>query len=457
MFERLRYGKQYGYEMLFRRQPRVATGKTGVLIGEMGMPDAYEFEFYRNFMQHVFEYVLPPVVRSLVLADRGVALIDPERPLAREAFKPRRLIDARGSFVNKAGVPYVNCEVEWKGPNPRNPADHGYFLYRGEGRNGEPDVCEKIGAKVVGWYYGSLIPEGKVAWRSQLRKVYDESVAEISSRYGISEFRSVYYMIPETLERGVAELIAAGCETIVYQGLSCPVYSDFEDYQHTLPLLHQYARGRAQVIMADQLGNRPAMRAAYCAILRDRLAELPKDASVLVILSRHGHPFKKETQDVRKHLYTVPLEEDVRKILDERGGRTGIVWSFDEYADEFWDPKRTKFPTHDAYRKAIDEGWDRAVELPTDFLAENTDLMIFHAIKKFPAFPAYDPYQPVPYPDWEKPLVRSFTEGKTTGTYAGCPVGPYRKYVVQAVVESVGCVLEPTDGAGSPAASGGRT
>jgi hypothetical protein len=75
-------------------------------------------------------------------------------------------------------------------------------------------------------------------------------------------------------------------------------------------------------------------------------------------------------------------------------------------------------------------------------MSENTDLMIFHAMKKFGAFAEYDPYAPIPYPDWEKPLVRTFREGKTTGIYAGCPVGPYRKYVVEATMASVAEALQ---------------
>jgi hypothetical protein len=75
--------------------------------------------------------------------------------------------------------------------------------------------------------------------------------------------------------------------------------------------------------------------------------------------------------------------------------------------------------------------------VPTDFVAENTDLMILHAMKIFRAFAKYDPYAPIPYPDWEQPLMRTFRDEKTTGIYAGCPVGPYRSYVVEATVASV--------------------
>jgi hypothetical protein len=249
-------------------------------------------------------------------------------------------------------------------------------------------------------------------------------------------------MYPETVRDAVEELLAAGCQTIVYQGLNCPLYTDFEDYGYVLPMLHEFVAGRAVVIMADQLGNQAAYREAYLQILRDQLKGLKNDARVLVILSRHGHPFKKETQDARAPLYREPLEAGIRQVMSGWQGPWDVVWSSDEYADEYYDPKHTRFGTHDAYHLAVNEGYDYAIELPTEFPAENTDLMIFHAMKKFSALQAYDRNQPVPYPDWEKPLVRIFREGKTTAIYAGTPVGPYRKYIVQAAVDSISAVLE---------------
>jgi hypothetical protein len=302
-------------------------------------------------------------------------------------------------------------------------------------------VCDKVGAKVVGWYYGRLLPEKKVAFRSQLSKVYEDTTKELGKRFPGTEFRSAQYMNPETIKNAVEELIAAGSETIVYQNFNGAIYSDFEDYGYSLIKVHEYAAGRVPVILGDQLGNQTALREGYCQMLRDQLKNLKSDASVLVILSKHGHPFKKETQDTRAHLYRIPLETDIRKVMADWEGKWEIVWSCDEYADEYWDKKHSKFETYAAYRKAIEEGYDYAIELPTEFMAENTDLMIFHAMKKFCAFPEYDRNAPIPYPDWDKPLVRTFSEGKTTGIYAGCPVGPYRKYVVEALVGSISEVL----------------
>ena len=155
----------------------------------------------------------------------------------------------------------------------------------------------------------------------------------------------------------------------------------------------------------------------------------------------HGHPFKNETMEARACLYRQPLEEGVRQLLAGRSGKWDIIWSADEFADDYWDKKHMKLETYAAYRRGIEEGWDYVLELPTDFVAENTDTMIFHAMKKYSAFSSFDRYVPIPYPDWEAPLVRRFTEGTTTGIYCSTPVGPYRKYIVQAVVDSISEIL----------------
>lgn len=195
MIQRLRLGKQYWYEVLFESQDTRVVGKPGVILAELGMPEHYDFEFYNNYMQHVFRYVLPFFVRRIVLADRGIALVDPENPLARESFEPRQLVDCHGSFTNREGRPYAGCKVSWRPPGmKRDRWDHGYFLYTAEGEAGAPDVCQKTGAKVIGWYYGSLMPEKRVPWRYQLSQVYEEAVAELKQRFSRAEFRLAQYV-----------------------------------------------------------------------------------------------------------------------------------------------------------------------------------------------------------------------------------------------------------------------
>jgi protoheme ferro-lyase len=200
--------------------------------------------------------------------------------------------------------------------------------------------------------------------------------------------------------------------------------------------------GRARLIYGDQPGNQPAYRQAYLQMLEDQLQQIPGEKSVLVILSLHGHPFKKETMEKRAHLFRQPLEEGVRSLLASRPGKGEVLWSSDEFADAYWDKKNEKLETSEAFRKAIREGWDYALELPTEFLAENSDTMITHAMRKYYVFPDYDVNTPLDYPDWEAPLVRRFSAGKTTAIYCGTPVGPYRKYIVQAVVDSISEILQ---------------
>lgn len=441
---RWRWGKRYGYEVLFKGQDRQPVGKPGVILADMGMPEQYEPGFYVDFMNHVYHHVLPAFLHRIVLADRGVALIDPHDPMAREPFEPRQLLDMHGSSSNRAGQPYTECKVTWHPPGmKKNPWDNGYFLYKGDGKGGAPDICQKTAAKVVGWYFGHLLAEGKVPWAHQCRRVYDEAATRLGQCFPEAEFRHARYACRNSMRQAVEELLAVGCETIVYQCFSNPVYSDLEDYAYALPMVHELVGGRAKVIFADQLGNQPMMREAYVQILRDQVAKLPAHSRVLLILSRHGHPFKRETLDVRGAEYHGPLEADVRQLMEGWHGAWQLVWSDDEYADEYWDPKHSKCETFAAYRRAIEEKYDYALEVPTDFMAENTDLMILHAMKKFRAFAEYDPNAPISYPDWDRPLVRTFREGKTTGIYAGCPVGPYRKYVVEATVASVLETLHP--------------
>ncbi|MCU0457352.1 MAG: hypothetical protein MUE74_13725 [Bacteroidales bacterium] len=255
-YSKMRYGKKYGHEMLFKRQNNRLEGKPGVILAELGMPEEYSPDFYSSFMEHVFSYSIPWFLHRIILADRGIALIDPANPLARNSFTPASLVDMYGSFTNRDGRAYIDCEVEWRPPGiKKNPSDHGYFLYKGDGKGGAPDICQKTGAKIAGWYYGHLIPEKKVAWESQCRKIYQESVVILSGLYPGAEFRMARYSIKDSLKEAVEELLEAGCRTIIYQCFCNPVYSDFEDYAYAMPAVHRIVGGRAKTIWADQLGN----------------------------------------------------------------------------------------------------------------------------------------------------------------------------------------------------------
>ncbi|MBE0678861.1 MAG: hypothetical protein IH592_08855, partial [Bacteroidales bacterium] len=220
-----RYGNQYSYEKYFRQQDKKPVGKPGIILADLGMPEDFDPGFYTKFMDHVFVYSLPALLQPLILADRGIALIDPANPMAKEEFKPARLVDMKGSFTNKAGRPYIECDVTWRPPGmKRNPSDHGYFLYRGDGKGGAPDVCQKTAAKVAGWYYGHLLPEKKVAWEYQCARLYEEAAAALKARYPEVSIRYARYMYKESVQDAVEELLADRCKTIIYQCFCNPVY-----------------------------------------------------------------------------------------------------------------------------------------------------------------------------------------------------------------------------------------
>jgi len=435
---RLKYGRQSGYELLFRNQDLQVAGKPGIILADLGMPEEYDAGFYLDFMEHVFKYSIPAPIRKLILKDRGIALIDPENPIARQSFKPVSLVDMHGSYHNRAGVPYVQSKVVWKPPGiKRNPHDHGYFLYTGDGKGGAPEICQKSAAKIAGWYFGQLITGGKVPWAHQCRQLFDEASRLIKDKLPEAEIVHARYVSGQALQQAVDQLLAAGCRTIIFHSYCNPVYSDFEEYAYAMPAVSRLVNRRAKLIFADQPGNQPALRKAYTELLREQLSKISPEERIMVILSRHGHPFRKETQDRRAPLFRVPLEQEMREVIAQWGGPATLWWSDDEYADEYWDPKGRKTSTFTAYRYAIENKFRVAIEIPVEFVAENTDLMIFHAIKKYVAFSYYHINDPVHYPDWEKPLERRFLEKDTIGIYTGCPVGPYRKWVAQAVSGSI--------------------
>lgn len=78
-----RYGNQYGYEKYFRQNDRKPVGKPGIILADLGMPEDFDAGFYTKFMDHVFTYSLPGFLQPVILADRGIALLDPVNPLAR--------------------------------------------------------------------------------------------------------------------------------------------------------------------------------------------------------------------------------------------------------------------------------------------------------------------------------------------------------------------------------------
>jgi len=434
-------GMQYGFEAYFRNQDLQPVGKVGIVFGHMGVPESYDFTFYNTYMTHLFKSILPPFISNIVLADKGTALSDPENPVSRTEFKPKSLMDANGSYVDKEGIPYIDCKFGWVPPKkPDNPHDNGYFLYKGKGKFGAPTIAQKSGCKVVSWYYHSLLtPSMKCPYDYHVRKVYKDLTQALREQYPDEKlaFRLAPFVYQDRLKQAIEELLADGCQTLVYCSMSNPVFSDFEEYNSTFPFVKKVVGNRAKVIFSDQSGASRHIQQVRCLMLKDQMEKISPNSSVYIILSRHGHPFKKETMDWRGAFCRQPLEEGIKEIMANWEGKWDYCWSNDEFTEGI------HFETRQAYENAIREEYDYAIELPTDFLYENTDLMIHHARKKFLAFSEYSQYDPVEYADWDQPLVRVFKEGATTGIYSGVPVGErYRPYVVRGILGTVLSILQ---------------
>lgn len=97
--------------------------------------------------------------------------------------------------------------------------------------------------------------------------------------------------------------------------------------------------------------------------------------------------------------------------------------------------------TNEALWKAINKDYDYVINLPIEFISENTDTLFAHAIMNFRGFEEFNVYEPINYENWDEPLARRFSQGKTTVIYASVPVGKYQKPLVEAHFLSIDSVL----------------
>ncbi len=71
----------------YMSQDTRVNGKAGILISALGQPEEYDFEFYNNYLQLIFNSAFPPILKFIILRDSGTVLRDPENLWAEEEFK----------------------------------------------------------------------------------------------------------------------------------------------------------------------------------------------------------------------------------------------------------------------------------------------------------------------------------------------------------------------------------
>ncbi len=152
------------YFEYYKNQDRVPAGKVGIFISHLVMPEDYRQEDFYILALKARQYIPWPLNLSWD-DDRGVLLLDPERPYEFEEFTPGRLVDADGRETDLDGVPYVaklhEGEVQWVPPRATLHLDHGYFLLTTR-QAGMPTVSGKLATKARTYYYGIGIKGQKI-------------------------------------------------------------------------------------------------------------------------------------------------------------------------------------------------------------------------------------------------------------------------------------------------------
>jgi len=448
------------YFEIFKTQDTTPVGKVGIFVAGLIMPTKHNHWLFHNIVVKIFKVIVPWPFNKLAMKDRGVALLDPAHVHARKEFVPTHLEDAFGNDCDLDGTPYIEKyrlgEIIWVPPSSRIYLDHGYFLFKSR-PGGEPSLCGKVANKSRLYYYGKGTVQKKLPHWEESFKVINAVFDRLKQKYENIECRAETNMFYYEMRKKLHELLDAGCDTIVLSSFM-PIYSHFEDFNsgfhHCFEYIeeweHSHPGKKIKVIMAPQMGEFQPLRQAFLEMLKDRLDTIPEGSNVTVAVTVHGMPwdyFKWEAWLKLAPAYRDKLFEEVKQLVASyKFSRTNVVICQDEFSDPIWDPKQKYLSTNRAYWAAIKDGYDYAIGLPIEFLSENTDTLMHHAMKCYENFDQYNIDDPIDYSDWSVPYTRELVQGKTKVIYNGLPVGKYQKYVIEAFYQSLDAVVSKRQG-----------
>ncbi len=415
-------------------QDLAVKGKAGVLITALGQPEKYEFTFFDNYMQQIFNAVFPWYLKPIILRDSGTVLLDPANPVSETEFKPKALMDCFGKTEDESGKPYVEMQYKWV--KPREEGKPGHFIMDKD--NGFIDIVEKSAIKVCSHYYGRM-PGGKVPYIAQHEALFAEVKKLLQAEFPGVPLRTAWAMYPETLKKAIDELLARKVETIVVTDLFA-VYSNLEQFAALFPEIEHMVAGRAKIVYAPQMGSFASYRAVFVQMAKDEIARLPKEAKKLLVLTRHGFP---EMEGEPYHELAPSFYSNLQKEVDAavKGSGTRVVFADTEFAVGKDDPDNKRLASSEALEQALAEKYDVLVYVLVDFVSENTDT-VFCARDE-----ALEPIEfsyggKVPYADFSVPFRTDMTHEKTRIIVAGTPVGPkYRPMVARGIMDALATVL----------------
>jgi hypothetical protein len=433
----------------------VATGRIGVVVAALAMPERYDPVFFENFLDKLFTGVIPWPINVLAGSDAGVALMDPGKPYATAAFTPTQLADIWGRTSDIDGTPWIEKyrrgEIRWEKPSATVPEDVGFFLYP-DRKGGTRTATAKVLLKSRYLYYAAL-PDGYMPHHSQTMGMAEAALVQLRQRPGVVAASLADAFNPYALSQSVNQVLDAGVDTLVLGSVQ-PIHSDFEEMKGSFQKIHKAVeawRARngnkpVRILIAPQIASQQAFLDLWLAHL-DRVTPKAKPGqAITVLLSKHGLPVSLMASDSwvqRFPAVVAAFDAPIKTLMAAKGyAKTTIIDTAEGFADGKEDPDQKILSTAEGIAQARAAGVDVVVALPIEFLAENTDTLFAHAAIMFKGLPGYTPYQGPPAGiDWQQPYVRSFQTGKTRIIYAGSPGGAAQPLASKALVDTLGTVI----------------
>jgi len=212
---------------MYQSQDGIPEGRIGVFSIGLSTTEDFDSTWWHNIFNHIAHARIPWPFRIAALADRGVALMDPDRDYSTERFEPTSLVDRFCSDVDMDATPYIERyrqgSVEWVPPKESIHLDTGYFVYTGR-QDGIPTTAGKSILYARLWYWGRGIEGQKIPAQYQQQVVNDYAVARLAEKYPDVLFQQADTMKPWLWRKKIFDMLDAGIDTIV---LSSPlvVYS----------------------------------------------------------------------------------------------------------------------------------------------------------------------------------------------------------------------------------------
>jgi hypothetical protein len=423
----------------YETQTDKPTGRVGVAVVALAMPEQYDHVFFENFLDKLFTGPIPWPINVLAGADAGIVLADPNNPMPAVDFKPTELRDMWGRTSDIDGVPWVEKfkkgEVRFVRPGTSVADDYGFFLFpQRKGGIRTPTAKLLIKARYVMY---ARQPNGYLPHYSQTIAMAQAAADAMKQRHNLVAGEVVEAFDPYKMDRAVRRILDAGVDTIVLSSVQ-PIYSDFEELRGSYSKVHKVIEAwqkenpnkPVKVLIAPYMASTDSYDTLWVNHLLATTPQAPEPgkSTAHVILSLHGLPtslIKSDSWNGYATSVVARISPRLEAAMKTKGyANVKVVRASEGFADPPEDNQNQLLSVREAFDQAIKEGVDVAAALPLEFMAENTDMLYTHASIMFSGMPGYTKYQgPPANVDWNKPYVRQFQVGKTAVIYTGAPGG----------------------------------